>query len=207
MVPPLWEGTLLLFNLWTHGFLNSCNLSSSSATSLFLFLGSSQWSLIFHSDHVFSPSHPALLFFQLCKPQFPVFSSSLPFHQKQVPEVYPLSHDRHHSRPSTVTCQLVPYQCLAPPMAIPLAVVRSWVPQAVFIMGKTSRCCMFCLMPQSQVSGSFEYPKACSLLTGQHVSATCWVDTDTNNYCCLQRRTQWNLTIRVTHRTRKKCPL
>ena len=43
-------------------------------------------------------------------------------------------------------------------MALPLAVVRSWVEQAVFLMGQTSRCCMVCLMPQSQVSVSFEYP-------------------------------------------------
>ena len=28
----------------------------------------------------------------------------------------------------------------------------------MFIMGQTSRCCMVCLMPQSQVSVSFEYP-------------------------------------------------
>ena len=26
MVPPLWEGTLLLFNPWTHGFLTSIQL-------------------------------------------------------------------------------------------------------------------------------------------------------------------------------------
>ena len=51
----------------------------------------------------------------------------------------------------------MPFQCLAQPMAMPLAVVRSWVEQAVFIMGQTSRCCMVCLMPQSQVSCSFEY--------------------------------------------------
>ena len=30
--------------------------------------------------------------------------------------------------------------------------------QAVSIMGQTSRCCMVCLMPQSQVSGSLENP-------------------------------------------------
>ncbi len=41
---------------------------------------------------------------------------------------------------------------------MPLAVVRSWVEHAVFIMGQTSRCGMVCLMPQSQVSVSFEYP-------------------------------------------------
>ena len=34
---------------------------------------------------------------------------------------------------------------------------RCLVEQAVFIMGQISRCCMVCLMPQSQVSGSFEY--------------------------------------------------
>ena len=28
----------------------------------------------------------------------------------------------------------------------------------MFIMGKTSRCCMICLMPQPHVSGSFVYP-------------------------------------------------
>ena len=28
----------------------------------------------------------------------------------------------------------------------------------MFIMAQTSRCCMVCLMPQSQVSVSFEYP-------------------------------------------------
>ena len=43
-------------------------------------------------------------------------------------------------------------------MAMPLAIVRSWGEQAVSIMGHTSRCCMVCLMPQSQVSVSFEYP-------------------------------------------------
>ena len=45
-------------------------------------------------------------------------------------------------------------------MAMPLAVVRSWVVHAMQIMGQTSRCCMVCLMPQSQdlVSVSFEYP-------------------------------------------------
>ena len=43
-------------------------------------------------------------------------------------------------------------------MAMSLAVVRSWGEQAVFIMGQTSRCCMVCLMPQSQVSCSVENP-------------------------------------------------
>ena len=43
-------------------------------------------------------------------------------------------------------------------MAMPLVVVRSRVEEAVFIMGQTSRCCMVCLMPQSQVTVSFEYP-------------------------------------------------
>ena len=43
-------------------------------------------------------------------------------------------------------------------MAMSLAVVRSWGEQAVSIMGETSRCCMVCLMPQSQVSGSLENP-------------------------------------------------
>ena len=52
----------------------------------------------------------------------------------------------------------MPSQCLAQPMAIPLTVVRSWGEQAVSIMGPTSRCCMVCLMRQSQVSVSFEYP-------------------------------------------------
>ena len=52
----------------------------------------------------------------------------------------------------------MPSQCLAQPMAMSLAVVRSWGEQAVFIMGQTSRCCMVCLMPQSQVYVSFEYP-------------------------------------------------
>ena len=52
----------------------------------------------------------------------------------------------------------MPSQCHAQPMAMPLAVVRSRVEEAVFIMGQTSRCCMICLMPQSQVSVSFEYP-------------------------------------------------
>ena len=49
-----------------------------------------------------------------------------------------------------VACQIEPSQCLAQPMAMPLAVVRSWVEQALFIR----RCFMVCLMPQSQVSGS-----------------------------------------------------
>ena len=52
---------------------------------------------------------------------------------------------------------------LVPPMtgsvaAKPLAVVRSRVEKALFIMGQTSACCMVCLVPQSQVSGSFENP-------------------------------------------------
>ena len=54
--------------------------------------------------------------------------------------------------------QIVPSQCLAQPMAMSLAVVRSWGEQAVSIMVQTSRCCMVCLMPQSQVSGSLENP-------------------------------------------------
>ena len=54
--------------------------------------------------------------------------------------------------------QIVPSQCLAQPMAMPLAIVRSWGEQAVFIMGQTSMCCVVCLMPQSQVSCSFENP-------------------------------------------------
>ena len=54
--------------------------------------------------------------------------------------------------------QIVSSQCLAQPMAMSLAVVRSWEEQAVSIMGQTSRCCMVCLMPQSQVSGSLENP-------------------------------------------------
>ena len=50
-------------------------------------------------------------------------------------------------------------QCLAQPMGMPLAVVSSWVEQAVLTMGQNSRCCMVCMMPQSQVSvKSFEYP-------------------------------------------------
>ena len=55
-------------------------------------------------------------------------------------------------------CQIVPSQCLAQPMAMPLAVARSWGEQAVSIMGQTSRCCMVCLMPQSHVSCSLEDP-------------------------------------------------
>ena len=54
--------------------------------------------------------------------------------------------------------QIVPSQCLAQPMAMPLAVARSWGEQAVSIMGQTSRCCMVCLMPQSHVSCSLENP-------------------------------------------------
>ena len=54
--------------------------------------------------------------------------------------------------------QIVSSQCLAQPMAMSLAVVRSWGEQALSIMGQTSRCCMVCLMPQSQVSGSLENP-------------------------------------------------
>ena len=38
----------------------------------------------------------------------------------------------------------MPSQCLAQPMAMSLAVVRSLGEQAVFIMGQTSRCCMVC---------------------------------------------------------------
>ena len=51
-----------------------------------------------------------------------------------------------------------PPPCLAHPMAMPLAVVRSWGEQAVSIMGQTSRCCMVCLMTQSHVSCSLENP-------------------------------------------------
>ena len=54
--------------------------------------------------------------------------------------------------------QIVPSQCLAQPMAMSLAVVWSWGEQAVSIMGQTSRCCIVCLMPESQVSGSLENP-------------------------------------------------
>ena len=54
--------------------------------------------------------------------------------------------------------QIMPSQCLAQLMAMSLAVVRSWGEQAVSIMGQTSRCCMVCLMPESQVSGSLENP-------------------------------------------------
>ena len=54
--------------------------------------------------------------------------------------------------------QTVPSQCLAQPMAMPLAIVRSWGEQAVSIMGQTSMCCMVCLMPQSQISCSLENP-------------------------------------------------
>ena len=36
--------------------------------------------------------------------------------------------------------QSVPSQCLAQAMAMPLAAVRSWVEQTMFIMGQTSRC-------------------------------------------------------------------
>ena len=54
--------------------------------------------------------------------------------------------------------QTVPSQCLAQPIAMPLAIVRSWGEQAVSIMGQTSRCCMVCLMPQSQVSCSLDKP-------------------------------------------------
>ena len=54
--------------------------------------------------------------------------------------------------------QIVPSQCLAQPMAMPLAIARSWGEQAVSIMGHTSRCCMVCLMPQSHVSCSLENP-------------------------------------------------
>ena len=54
--------------------------------------------------------------------------------------------------------QIVPSQYLAQPMAMSLAFVRSWGEQAVSIVEQTSRCCMVCLMPQSQVSGSVENP-------------------------------------------------
>ena len=68
--------------------------------------------------------------------------------------------------------QMVPSQCLAQPMAMPLAVSRSWGEQAVSIMGQTSRCCMLCLMPQSHVSCSLENRHFNILLTGQPVYAT-----------------------------------
>ena len=49
-----------------------------------------------------------------------------------------------------VACQIAPSICLAQPMAIPLADVRSWVEQTVPVMGQTSKCCLVGLMPQSQ---------------------------------------------------------
>ena len=60
--------------------------------------------------------------------------------------------------PESYVRQIVPSQCLAQPMAMPLAILRSWGQQAVSIMGQTSRCCMVCLMPQSHVSCSLENP-------------------------------------------------
>ena len=54
--------------------------------------------------------------------------------------------------------QIVPSQCLAQPMAMSLAIVRSWGEQAVSIMGQNSRYCMVCLMPQSPVSCLLENP-------------------------------------------------
>ena len=45
-----------------HGLFNQFS-SSCHATSLFLCLRSYSQSLVFHSDHVFSPSHPALICF------------------------------------------------------------------------------------------------------------------------------------------------
>ena len=85
-----------------------------------------------------------------------------------------LDNASHSTRNNTIVCfksssflsfdhesyvrQIVPSQCLAQPMAMPLAVIRSWAEQAVSIMGHTSRCCMVCLMPQSQVYCSFENP-------------------------------------------------
>ena len=54
--------------------------------------------------------------------------------------------------------QIVPSQCLAQPMVMPLALARSWGEQAVSIMGQTTRCCMVCLMPQSHISCSLENP-------------------------------------------------
>ena len=61
--------------------------------------------------------------------------------------------------PPPVESQIVPSQCLAQPMAMSLAVARSWGVHAVSIMGQTSRCCIVCLIPQSHIiSGSFEYP-------------------------------------------------
>ena len=76
------------------------------------------------------------------------------------------SKERYHHKESSIlsfhqesyVCQFVPSQCLAQPMAMSLAVVRSWGEQTVSIMGQTSRCCMVCLMPQSQVSCSLENP-------------------------------------------------
>ena len=56
-------------------------------------------------------------------------------------------------------------QCLAQPMAMPLAVARSWGEQAVSIMGQTSRCCLVCLMPQSHVSCSLGNPQFNILFT------------------------------------------
>ena len=54
-------------------------------------------------------------------------------------------------------CQIVPSQCLAQPMTMPLALVRYWVEQAVYIVGQPSGCCMVCLMPRTQLSGSLEF--------------------------------------------------
>ena len=45
--------------------------------------------------------------------------------------------------PSLVQCQIVPAQWLAQPMAMPLAVVRSWEEQDVLIMGQASGCFRF----------------------------------------------------------------
>ena len=64
----------------------------------------------------------------------------------------------HHYCPSTSRISVKSCPPLAQPMAMPLAVVRSWIEQAVFIMGQTSRCCMVFLMPQSPVYVSLEYP-------------------------------------------------
>ena len=57
--------------------------------------------------------------------------------------------------PPGVVCQS---NCALPMPGTADGDVRSWGEQAVSIMGQTSRCCMVCLMPQSQVSGSVENP-------------------------------------------------
>ena len=67
---------------------------------------------------------------------------------------------------SGMSIKMVPSQCLAQLVAMPLAVFGSWGEQAVTIVGQTSRCCMVCHSHKFLVR--FKIPTLiCSHLTGR----------------------------------------